>query len=172
MMAVMALRSVPVFDFKACSLLGCPTSRLLFFNSVPMRSNMKPLMNPIEMKAKGPTRTESPKIRNRRVRKKFDGSAKRPRLSVFCSDRQLYAMLIDDHNKKCLFYGSTLQRSMREDPPCTKIEAAKRVGEELTRVCKELGINEISSYDRNGFACGEKMQAFEIAVYEHGFLPR
>lgn len=49
----------------------------------------------------------------------FNGTATHPRLSVFCSDKQLYAMLVDDKNKKCLFYGSTLQKSFREDPPCS-----------------------------------------------------
>lgn len=49
----------------------------------------------------------------------FNGTATHPRLSVFCSDKQLYAMLVDDQNKKCLFYGSTLQKSFRENPPCS-----------------------------------------------------
>lgn len=51
-------------------------------------------------------------------------------------------------------------------------EAAERVGEELVKACINLNIEEISSYDRNGFACGERMQAFEIAVSRHGFLSR
>ena len=46
----------------------------------------------------------------------YNGTPTKPRLSVFCSDRQLYAMLVDDMNKKCLFYGSTLQKSVRSDP--------------------------------------------------------
>lgn len=51
----------------------------------------------------------------------FNGTQTKPRLSVFCSDKQLYAMLVDDFNKKCLFYASTLQKSIRGDPPCTVI---------------------------------------------------
>lgn len=43
----------------------------------------------------------------------------RPRLSVFCSNKQLYAMLVDDQSKKCLFYGSTLQKTTRKDPSCS-----------------------------------------------------
>ena len=126
----------------------------------------------------------------------FNGTATKPRLSVFCSNRQLYAVLADDHNKKVLFYGSTLQKSICGDPPCSTVvsrrlllrldfafrwagvfellprqEAARRVGEELVRACEELGISEIS-YDRNGFARGEKMMAFEVPVSQHGFLPR
>ncbi|KAK6139332.1 hypothetical protein DH2020_026924 [Rehmannia glutinosa] len=74
----------------------------------------------------------------------FNGTAIKPRLSVFCSDKQLYAMLVDDQKKKCLFYGSTLQKSMRKDLSCTTAEAAKRVGEELIKTCIDLNINEIS----------------------------
>ncbi|GAB2280267.1 hypothetical protein Dimus_014909 [Dionaea muscipula] len=142
------------------------------------------------------TRTESAKVRDRRWRKKYNGTSSKPRLSVFCSDKQLYAMLVDDENKKCLFYGSTLQKSIRDDPSMTTVvtpsflvsyrnivcpvfmklriqslqEAAKLVGEELVKAAINLNINEISSYDRNGFACGERMKAFEIAISGHGFL--
>ncbi|TVU48247.1 hypothetical protein EJB05_07876, partial [Eragrostis curvula] len=126
----------------------------------------------IEATARRGARTENAKVRNRRLQRKFNGTATKPRLSVFCSNRQLYAVLADDHNKKILFYGSTLQQSICGDPPCTTVEAAQRVGEELIRVCTELGITEISSYDRNGFARGEKMMAFEVSVSQHGFLPR
>lgn len=51
----------------------------------------------------------------------FNGSASKPRLSVFCSGKQLYAMLVDDQNKKTLFYGSTLQKSIRQDLLCSTI---------------------------------------------------
>ncbi|BBG94252.1 hypothetical protein Prudu_002482 [Prunus dulcis] len=49
-----------------------------------------------------------------------------------------------------------------------KKEAAKRVGEELIKACNDLNIHELSSYDRNGFATGERIRAFEIAISEHG----
>ncbi|BAF11013.1 uncharacterized protein [Oryza sativa Japonica Group] len=126
----------------------------------------------IEATARHGARKENPKVRNRRLQKKFNGTATKPRLSVFCSNRQLYAMLVDDHNRKILFYGSTLQKAICGDPPCGAVEAAGRVGEELIRACKELDITEISSYDRNGFARGEKMMAFEVPVSQYGFLPR
>ncbi|GER47509.1 50S ribosomal protein L18 [Striga asiatica] len=135
-------------------------------------SSANVLVKPLVIQARAHQRTESPKIRNRRLREKFNGTAIRPRLSVFCSKKQLYAMLVDDQKKKCLFYGSTLQKSMQNDPACTTAEAAKRVGEELIKTCVDLNINKILSYDRNGLACGERMQAFEIAMYSHGFLPR
>lgn len=40
------------------------------------------------------------------------------------------------------------------------------------KACKDMKITEISSYDRNGFARGERIMAFEIAISEYGFLPR
>ncbi|PIN13776.1 hypothetical protein CDL12_13608 [Handroanthus impetiginosus] len=149
-----------------------------FFGTGLNSSSVRPLhpanlvMKPLMIEAKANTRTENAKIRNRRSRKKFNGTPTKPRLSVFCSKKQLYAMLVDDQNKKCLFYGSTLQKSMRKDPSCTIAEAAELLGEELINTCVDLNINEISSYDRNGLAVGERLQAFELAIGRHGFLPR
>ncbi|XP_042513219.1 50S ribosomal protein L18 [Macadamia integrifolia] len=141
------------------------------FSCLPMhRRNSFP--KPLKIEARANTRKDSAKIRNRRLHKKFNGSSVKPRLSVFCSAKQLYAMLVDDQNKKCLFYGSTLQKSIRDNPSCSTTEAAQRVGEELVKACVNLNINEISSYDRNGFAQGERMMAFETAISCHGFLPR
>ncbi|XP_073300771.1 large ribosomal subunit protein uL18c isoform X2 [Primulina huaijiensis] len=135
---------------NACGYFG---TGLRSSNILPMQSaNL--IVKPLVVEAKANTRTESDKILNRRRRKK------------------LYAMLVDDQNKKCLFYGSTLQKSIRSNTACTTIEAAERVGEELIKACVDLNINEISIYDRNGLARGERMQAFEIAIARHGFLPR
>ncbi|KAI8527364.1 hypothetical protein RHMOL_Rhmol12G0069200 [Rhododendron molle] len=153
-------------QFKTCDLFG---TCLHPSNFLPMQSR-RVCMIPFVIEARANTRTESAKMRNRRIRKKFNGTPTKPRLSVFCSDKQLYAVLVDDQNKKCIFYASTLQKSIRENPPCSKIEAAERVGNELVKTCVELNINEISQYDCNGFARGERMQAFETAIAQHGFL--
>ncbi|XAR55988.1 hypothetical protein NMG60_11036258 [Bertholletia excelsa] len=156
-------------QFKNCGLFGKP---LVSSSFLPVESGSL-LVKPLVVEARASTRKESAKIRNRRLQKReFNGTPTNPRLSVFCSEKQLYAMLVDDQNKKCLFHGSTLQRSIREGLPCSTMEAAERVGEKLVKACIDLNINEISSYDRNGFARGERMQAFEIAISRHGFLPR
>ncbi|MED6220027.1 hypothetical protein PIB30_041199 [Stylosanthes scabra] len=163
----MAQLNVPVLQFKNSSVFGIP-AMTLFRQS---RSNFSRLtQKPLVVEARGNTRIESPKIRNRRIQKKFNGTARHPRLSVFCSDKQLYAMLVDDKNKKCLFYASTLQKSIR-NPPCSTTEAAQRVGEELVKACTDLNINEISSYDCNGVRRGHRLEAFEIAISSYGFLP-
>ncbi|XP_077224762.1 ribosomal L18p/L5e family protein [Tasmannia lanceolata] len=163
----MALVPIPLTQFKASNLFQTPKNR---FNCYPLRRNNSfPRLLVVEARAN--TRKESAKVRNRRLQRKFNGSSVRPRLSVFCSNKQLYAMLVDDQNKKCLFYGSTLQKSIRENSSCSTIETAQRVGEELVKACVDLKINEISSYDRNGFSRGERMEAFEVAISRHGFLP-
>eukprot|EP00262_Sarcandra_glabra_P022424 TRINITY_DN9929_c0_g2_i3.p1 TRINITY_DN9929_c0_g2~~TRINITY_DN9929_c0_g2_i3.p1 ORF type:complete len:166 (+),score=24.12 TRINITY_DN9929_c0_g2_i3:241-738(+) len=165
----MGLIAVPLLQqVTTTSLFQTPANP---FNWTPLY-NKSSFPKSLVIKARANTRKESAKVRNRRMQKKFNGSSARPRLSVFCSTKQLYAMLVDDQNKKCLFYGSTLQKSIRENPSCSTSEAAQRVGEDLVKACIELKINEISSYDRNGFARGERIEAFELAISHHGFLAR
>nr|GMC76191.1 50S ribosomal protein L18, chloroplastic-like [Ipomoea batatas] len=188
-MALVTVRSVRVSSlrFKSSQLLG---TSMNCSHILPVQSRSL-VMNPLVVQAtsRANTRTENAKIRNRRLRKKYNGTPTKPRLSVFCSKTQLYAMLVDDQNKKCLFYGSTLQKSIRGDPPCSIMvstltileiwlvnidswEAAERIGEELVKTCIDLNITEISSYDHNGLARGERMQAFDIPISQHGFLMR
>ncbi|KAK1290596.1 hypothetical protein QJS10_CPB18g01385 [Acorus calamus] len=169
-MALIPISQNLILMTPTSSFLGTSPSRLGSLPCLNTRSKGRPLI--IEAKSRANTRTESAVVLNRRMRRKYNGTPTKPRLSVFCSSRQLYAMLVDDQNKKCLFYGSTLQKSICGDPPCSKIEAAQRVGEELVKTCVELNINEISTYDRNGFARGERMEAFEVEISRHGFLLR
>ncbi|GAV69957.1 Ribosomal_L18p domain-containing protein [Cephalotus follicularis] len=158
-------------QFKTCDIFGTPSKPYYFLPTRHTSCPLKSLVVAVTRANRANARKESAKSRNRRIQKKFNGAPTKPRLSVFCSDKQLYAMLVDDQNKKRLYYGSTLQKSIRGDPPCTTIEAAERVGEELIKACIDQNIDEISYYDRNGFARGEKMQAFEIAISRHGLLP-
>ncbi|CAL5188764.1 unnamed protein product [Lathyrus oleraceus] len=165
---IQVLNPFELLQFKTSSFFGTIPKPFISFQAQSRSLTMKPLV----IKARANARKESAKIRNRKIQKKFNGTATHPRLSVFCSDKQLYAMLVDDQNKKCLFYGSTLQKSFRENPPCSTAEAAQRVGEALVKACVDLNINEISFYDRNGFGRGERLNAFEIAISNYGFLPR
>ncbi|XP_004490070.1 uncharacterized protein [Cicer arietinum] len=165
---VQVVNSFQQLQFNTCSFFGITPKPFISFQPQTTSLSKKSLV----IKARANARKESPKIRNRKMQKKFNGTATQPRLSVFCSDKQLYAMLVDDKNKKCLFYGSTLQKSFRDNPPCSTVEAAQRVGEALVKACVDLNINEISSYDRNGFGRGERLNAFEIAISNFGFLPR
>ncbi|XP_034702372.1 50S ribosomal protein L18 [Vitis riparia] len=168
MLSSMTPVTAPTLQFKSSGLFGTHSNSISFL-SMPITNSFTKAM---VIEARANAKKDSAKIRNRKLQRKFNGSPTKPRLSVFCSAKQLYAMLVDDQNKRCLFYGSTLQKSIHGNNPCSAIEAAERVGEELVKACIDHQINEISSYDRNGFARGERMQAFEIAISRHGFLPR
>jgi large subunit ribosomal protein L18 len=82
--------------------------------------------------------------RHARVRKKITGSAERPRLAVYRSNRHIYAQLIDDVQARTLAAASD-----REVSGGTKTEAAKAVGELLAERAKAVGI-ERAVFDRGG----------------------
>lgn len=80
-----------------------------------------------------------------RVRKRVNGSAERPRLSVFRSNKQIYAQVIDD------VAGNTLvSASSKGITEGTKTEIAAKVGEAVAKKALEAGINTVV-FDRNGF---------------------
>ena len=79
-----------------------------------------------------------------RVRNKISGTAARPRLSVFRSNKQIYAQVIDDETAKTLVSASSL--GMEAMP---KKEQAAKVGEALAQKAIEAGITTVV-FDRNG----------------------
>ena len=80
-----------------------------------------------------------------RVRNKISGTAARPRLSVFRSNKQIYAQVIDDETAKTLVSASSL--GMEAMP---KKEQAANVGEALAQKAIEAGITTVV-FDRNGY---------------------
>ena len=80
-----------------------------------------------------------------RVRNKISGTAARPRLSVFRSNKQIYAQVIDDETAKTLVSASSL--GMKAMP---KKEQAAKVGEALAQKAIEAGITTVV-FDRNGY---------------------
>lgn len=80
-----------------------------------------------------------------RVRNKISGTAARPRLSVFRSNKQIYAQVIDDETAKTLVSASSL--GMEAMP---KKEQAAKVGEDLAQKAIEAGITTVV-FDRNGY---------------------
>ena len=80
-----------------------------------------------------------------RVRNKISGTAARPRLSVFRSNKQIFAQVIDDETAKTLVSASSL--GMEAMP---KKEQAAKVGEALAQKAIEAGITTVV-FDRNGY---------------------
>ena len=80
-----------------------------------------------------------------RVRNKISGTAERPRMSVFRSNKQIYVQVIDDEAAKTLVSASSL--GLEKMPKC---EQAAKVGELIAKKAIEAGISSVVC-DRNGY---------------------
>ncbi len=87
--------------------------------------------------------------RHRRVRKKVSGTAERPRLAVFRSNRHIYAQVVDDTTGRTLAAASTAEAELRSGATAT-VDAAKAVGQLVGERAKTAGISRVV-FDRGGF---------------------
>lgn len=108
------------------------------------------------------TKQESRVRRHARVRARVQGTAEKPRLSVFRSNRALYAQLIDDAAATTL--ASADSRSMKSG---SLVDAATLVGEAIAKAAKEKGISTVV-FDRGGFAYTGRVQALAEAARKGG----
>jgi len=83
-----------------------------------------------------------------RIRKKIAGTAVKPRLSVFRSNAEIYAQLIDDDNSVTLASASSLDKDIQAQKT-TKIEKAKMVGNAIAQKALALGL-QACVFDRGG----------------------
>ncbi len=88
--------------------------------------------------------------RHVRVRKKVHGSAVRPRLAVYRSNRHTYAQLIDDDTGRTIAAASTMEPAARAGGHTGTVEAARAVGERLGERAVAAGIRRVV-FDRGGF---------------------
>lgn len=103
-----------------------------------------------------------------RMRKNINGTSQRPRLSVFRSDKHIYAQIIDDSTAQTLVSASTVEKEIAEKVEFTNnIEAAKAVGEAVAKRAIEKGINTVV-FDRGGYLYHGKVQALADAAREAG----
>ena len=87
--------------------------------------------------------------RHRRVRKRVVGTAARPRLCVFRSNKHIYAQVIDDTTGLTLASASTVEAGLREGAT-GNIAAAKAVGQMVGERAKAAGVDQVV-FDRGGF---------------------
>jgi large subunit ribosomal protein L18 len=102
--------------------------------------------------------------RRRRVRAKVAGTANRPRISVFRSNRGLSAQLIDDSSGRTLAAVHWYEPELRS---LSKPERTRRAGEALAERAKAAGISE-AVFDRGGYRFHGHVRAFAEAVRETG----
>jgi large subunit ribosomal protein L18 len=102
--------------------------------------------------------------RRRRVRAKVRGSAERPRLAVFRSNRGIQAQLIDDERGHTL---AAVIWTEDELKPLKKMEQAKKAGELLAQRAKQAGV-ETCVFDRGGYRYHGKVKALADGAREGG----
>jgi large subunit ribosomal protein L18 len=114
------------------------------------------------------TKNERLKRRHRRVRKKIMGTAERPRLAVFRSNKHVYAQAIDDIAGHTLVAASTVEADQRAGATAT-VDAAKQVGLLLAGRAKEAGITTVV-FDRGGFSYHGRIAAVADGAREGGLV--
>ena len=113
------------------------------------------------------TKSDKNKVRQRRhtrVRGKISGTAERPRLNVYRSNKNIYAQLIDDVAGVTLASDSTLDKSVETAP---KTEQAAKVGALIAERAKAAGV-EVVVFDRGGYLYHGRVQALAEAAREAG----
>jgi len=101
-----------------------------------------------------------------RIRKKISGAAAKPRLSVFRSNSDIYAQLIDDNNGVTLAAASSRQKDILAQK-APKIEKSKMVGAAIATKAKELGISTVV-FDRGGYIYHGRVKAVAEGAREAG----
>ena len=110
------------------------------------------------------TKTQARLKRRRRVRAKIVGTAERPRISVFRSNRGIQAQLVDDLAGRTLAAVSWTEADLRSLKP---MEQAEKAGEALTERAKSAGVD-TAVFDRGGYRYHGRVKAFAEGVREGG----
>ncbi len=103
-------------------------------------------------------------IRHRRVRRRVVGLNDRPRLSVFRSNKQIYAQVIDDGAGHTLVAASSIEVGNDSDG---KIDSAKLVGTAVAKRAIEQGVNKVV-FDRGGYQYHGRVKALAEAARAEG----
>jgi large subunit ribosomal protein L18 len=109
------------------------------------------------------------KRRKKSIRKRVNGDAERPRLTVFRSNKHIYAQVVDDFTSVSLVAASTLSKSIKGDAGKaeSKVEQAQLVGKAIAAACKQKGIKSVV-FDRNGYLYHGRVRALADAAREAG----
>jgi large subunit ribosomal protein L18 len=112
-------------------------------------------------------RRESRLRRHRRVRKKIHGTAARPRLAVFRSNKHIVAQLVDDDTGRTLAAASTNEAEQRAAGAGSTVDAAGRIGTLIAERAKAAGIDQVV-FDRGGFIYHGRIAALAAAARDAG----
>jgi large subunit ribosomal protein L18 len=102
--------------------------------------------------------------RRRRIRAKVRGTAERPRLSVYRSNRGIFAQLVDDDAGRTLAAVNWTEKDLRSMGP---MEQAKRAGEALAKRATDAGVRSCV-FDRGGYRYHGRVKALAEGAREGG----
>jgi large subunit ribosomal protein L18 len=111
------------------------------------------------------TRRQGRIRRHFRVRRRISGTAARPRLAVYRSNRYIYAQVIDDRSGTTLAAASSQEQSLRKKR--LNVDTAAEVGKLIADRSKAAGIKQVV-FDRGGFAYHGRVKALAEAAREGG----
>ena len=105
------------------------------------------------------------RLRIRRgIRRQIEGTSERPRLSVFKSNKGIYAQLIDDKSGNTLAYSSSKEVG---EAGKRNVEVSKTVGQKLAEKAKGLGVESVV-FDRGGYPYHGRVKALAEGAREGG----
>jgi len=101
----------------------------------------------------------------RRVRKNVTGTAERPRLSVYRSNKEIYAQVIDDVNGVTLAAASSLEKDITNEGTASDI--ARKVGASVAEKAKANNVEAVA-FDRNGYLYHGRVKSLAEGAREAG----
>ena len=108
------------------------------------------------------------RVRQRRVRRKVQGTLERPRLSVFRSAKHIYAQIIDDTANRVLVAASSLSKDFRATGQSGgNVGGATLVGQMVAEQALQRGVQQVV-FDRNGFLYHGRIKAVALGAREKG----
>lgn len=114
----------------------------------------------------GLTKSERRNRIRKRIRKVSFGTAERPRLSIFRSNKEIYAQIIDDVSGKTLVAASSRDKQL-EGAKGTKSELAQEVGKALAEKALAAGVETVS-FDRGGYLYHGRVKSLAEGAREGG----
>jgi large subunit ribosomal protein L18 len=115
-------------------------------------------------------KAEARKRIRKRIGKKLRGTAERPRVYVFKSNRYVYSQAIDDDTGRILAAASSVEKEYREKKKKTKnMEASKAVGEMIAKRLKQKKIKQVV-FDRGIYPYHGRVKAMADAIRKEGLI--
>ena len=112
------------------------------------------------------TKTKKRNKIKKRIRKVVFGTSKRPRMTVFRSNKAIYAQIINDKEEKTLVSASSIDKDLKLSSN-NKTEVAKQVGVSIGKKALKAGIKAVS-FDRNGYLYHGRVKSLADGAREAG----